>query len=652
MHSQTADHGSSLHKVTAAGILVSIGIVFGDIGTSPLYAFGAIVGERPISEALVLGGLSCIFWTLTLLTTVKYVIITLNADNRGEGGVFSLYALVRRFKKWLLYPAIIGGSFLLADGIITPPISVSSAIEGLKIFNAELDTVPIVIAILILLFIVQQLGTNLIGKAFGPIMLVWFSFLAAVGAASILENPLILKAINPVYAYELLTGYPEGFWLLGAVFLCTTGAEALYSDMGHCGRNNIRVSWAFVKVALLLNYAGQGAWLLNHIGSTMHGARPFYQIVPQQLLLPSIGLATLAAIIASQALISGSFTLVSEAMRLNLWPKLRIIYPTNYRGQLYIPMINWMLMIGCIGVVLYFEESEKMEAAYGLAVTLTMMMTSLLIASYLLIKWKTKRSWAIILITSIFLSIEVSFLIANATKFKEGGFVSILFGFALVIMMLIWYRARALKDKLVVYEQLDKVMADLKQLSSDLTIPKYATHLVYLTASNSPDKIESKILYSIFQRAPKRADVYWFLHINVVDEPYQLSYKADILAEDDVVWITFNLGFRIEPRINMYFRLVVEQLVRNNEIDIKSRYASLSGKNMAGDFRFVILESFLSYENKLSWLDRLTMNGYYYLSRFSLNDKRSFGLDTSNVTVEKTPLVVNQNKDVVLLREY
>ncbi len=649
MQSSTSDHNASLHKVTAAGILISIGIVFGDIGTSPLYAFGAIIGERPISEMLVLGGLSCVFWTLTLLTTIKYVIITLRADNRGEGGVFSLYALVRRFKKWLLFPAIIGGSFLLADGIITPPISVSSAIEGLKIFSPDLNTVPIVIVILILIFMAQQLGTNLIGKAFGPIMLVWFSFLAVMGSIQVIANPAILAALSPHYAIQLLVAYPEGFWLLGAVFLCTTGAEALYSDMGHCGRNNIRVSWVFVKTALLLNYAGQGAWMLKHVGETLHGARPFYEIVPAELLLPAIGLATLATIIASQALISGSFTLISEAMRLNLWPKLRIIYPTNFRGQLYIPAINWMLMVGCISVVLYFEESEKMEAAYGLAVTLTMMMTTLLIASFLLIRRQNK--FLILLITIVFLSIEVSFLIANATKFTDGGWVSILFGFGLFIMMFIWNRARALKDRLVEYESVNEFLPILKQLSADLTVPKYATHLVYLTASDGPHKIEKKILYSVFQRAPKRADVYWFIHINVVDEPYNLSYKTDILAEDDVVWITFNLGFRIEPRINMYFRMVVEELVRNQEIDIKSRYASLSQNNMAGDFRFVILESFLSYDNKLSLVDRLTMNGYYNLSRFSLNDKRSYGLDTSNVTIEKTPLVVTPIKNIRLTRE-
>lgn len=650
MQTTTHDHHSSLNRVTAAGILVSIGIVFGDIGTSPLYAFGAIVGERPITKDLVMGGLSCVFWTLTLLTTIKYVFITLEADNRGEGGVFSLYALVRRFRKWLLFPAIIGGSFLMADGIITPPISVSSAIEGLRAYSPDLNTVPIVIAILVTLFVLQQLGTNLIGKAFGPIMLVWFSFLGVMGALQIAENPGILGALSPHYAVNLLANYPQGFWLLGYVFLCTTGAEALYSDMGHCGRNNIRVSWAGVKVALLLNYAGQGAWLLNHEGQTLHGARPFYAIVPDQLLLPAIILATLAAIIASQALITGSFTLISEAMRLNLWPKFRIIYPTNFRGQLYIPAVNWMLMFGCIGVVLYFKESSHMEAAYGLAVTLTMMMTTMLIATYLFIK--RRPLWLIIFVTLVFGAIECSFLVANAVKFQEGGWVSILFGFILVMMMYVWNRARGIKDRLVDYAPLSDYLPQLKQLSADLTIPKYATHLVYLTASAGPHQIERRIMYSIFQRAPKRADVYWFIHINVVDEPYNLSYKTEILAEDDVVWITFNLGFRVEPKINLFFRLVVEELVRNHEIDIKSRYASLSQNNVAGDFRFVLLESFLSYDNKLSMSDRLTMNGYYNLSKVSLNDKRAFGLDTSNVTVEKTPLVVAPIKNIQLVREF
>lgn len=649
MQGTTGENHHQLSRISAAGILVSIGIVFGDIGTSPLYAFGAIIGERPITEDLVLGGLSCIFWTLTLLTTIKYVFITLNADNRGEGGVFSLYAQVRRFRRWLLVPAIIGGGFLLADGIITPPISVSSAIEGLRAYNPDLNTVPIVIAILVILFVAQQLGTNLIGKGFGPIMLAWFLFLGSVGAYQISLDPGILKAVSPYYAINLLANYPEGFWLLGYVFLCTTGAEALYSDMGHCGKQNIRISWAFVKATLLLNYAGQGAWLLNHVGQKLEGTRPFYEIVPGQLLLPAIILATLAATIASQALITGSFTLVSEAMRLNFWPKFRIIYPTNVRGQLYIPAVNWMLMFGCIGIVLYFRESTRMEAAYGLAVTLTMMMTSLLVSIWLFIKYR--NWWLTGTVVLIFGGLETCFLVANSNKFQDGGWVSILFGFCLVGLMYIWNRARAIKDRLLDYQSLPDVLPMLKQLSADLTIPKYATHLVYLTASPGPHQIEKKILYSIFQRAPKRADVYWFIHINVVDEPYNLSYKTDILAEDDVVWITFNLGFRVEPRINLYFRLVVEELVRNHEIDIKSRYASLSQNNMAGDFRFVILESFLSYDNKLSLADRLTMNGYYNLSRFSLNDKRAYGLDTSNVTLEKTPLVVTPLRNIKLVRE-
>ncbi|MDQ3087904.1 MAG: KUP/HAK/KT family potassium transporter, partial [Acidobacteriota bacterium] len=384
---QTDNHSENFNKANFAGLLVALGIVFGDIGTSVLYAFSAIVGTRTIDETLVLGGFSAIFWTLTLQTTIKYIIIVLSADNHGEGGVFSLYALIRRYAgKWILYPTIIGGSFILAEGIITPPISVSSAVEGLRIYAPDIPTIPIVIGILIILFVAQQFGTQTIGKFFGPVMLVWFSFIAVMGLLSLSRDFSILGAMNPIWVYRFLVEYPGGFWLLGAVFLCTTGAEALYSDMGHCGRSNIRYSWIFVKICLLLNYAGQAAWLMTHAGETIQGITPFYGIVPRVILPFGIAIATLAAIIASQALISGSFTLVGEAMRLNFWYRQRIVYPTDFKGQLYIPQVNWLLLAGCIGVVLYFHESKHMEAAYGLSVTLTMMMTTILLSVYLRVK--------------------------------------------------------------------------------------------------------------------------------------------------------------------------------------------------------------------------------------------------------------------------
>ncbi|MBD2753677.1 KUP/HAK/KT family potassium transporter [Spirosoma validum] len=640
---------SSLNKVSAQGLLVAIGIVFGDIGTSPLYTLSAVMRGRELTETLVLGTLSCILWTLTLQTTIKYVIITLRADNKGEGGIFSLYTLVRRFTgKWLMYPAVIGGSFLLADGLITPPISVSSAIEGLLIFYPELDTVPIVIAIIVALFVSQQFGTQKLGRLFGPVMLVWFTFIGVIGLWALWSQPSVLKAINPYYAFHFLINYPGGFWLLGGVFLCTTGAEALYSDMGHCGRGNIRVSWAYVKTTLILSYAGQSAWLLHHLGQRLGETSPFYSIVPPSIVVFSIGLATFATIIASQALITGSFTLVSEAMRLTLWPRQRVAYPSNERGQLYVPFVNWGLMIGCCLIVLHFRESKNMEAAFGLAVTLTMLMSTVLMSMYM----RVKRFNPILQVglTAIFLTVETTFLIANLVKFEEGGWISVTLGLLIMAMMLFWHEGESIKQSLIKYDSLLDNLLILKSLSNDPNIPKFATHLVYLTSSDSSRRIESETLYSILNRAPKRADIYWFIHVCVEDEPYVMRYTVETLAHEDVYVITFYLGFRIDPRINLLFRLVIEDMVDNKEVTIDSRYKSLNTHRVPGDFRFVLFRRFLSYENDLTTRQQIIMFGYMLLKKIALSPQSTYGLDTSNVIIEDIPLVITTPRSIPLKR--
>ncbi|AKD54172.1 KUP/HAK/KT family potassium transporter [Spirosoma radiotolerans] len=640
---------SSLNKVSAQGLLVAIGIVFGDIGTSPLYTLAAVVRGKELSETLVVGTLSCVIWTLTLQTTIKYVVITLRADNKGEGGIFSLYTLVRRFTgRWLMYPAVIGGSFLLADGLITPPISVSSAIEGLLIFYPHLDTVPIVIAILVALFVSQQFGTQLLGKLFGPIMLAWFTFIGAIGFWALWGHLPVLKALNPVWAFRLLAEYPGGFWLLGGVFLCTTGAEALYSDMGHCGRGNIRVSWGYVKLMLLLSYAGQSAWMMQHLGQRLGETSPFYSIVPAPLVVFSIILATLATIIASQALISGSFTLVGEAMRLNLWPRQLVVYPSDFRGQPYVPFVNWGLMTGCILMVLHFRESANMEAAFGLAVTLTMLMSTVLMSAYLRVK--RVNMVLVIAITGLFLTVESTFLAANLVKFEEGGWISVTMGLILMGMMVFWYRGESIKAQLIHYDSLPGNLPLLKQLSNDNDIPKFATHLVYLTTAEDTHKIESETLYSILNRAPKRADIYWFLHLCVEDEPYVMRYKVDTLAHEDVYFITFYLGFRVQPRLNLLFRMVVEDMVKNKEVTIESRYQSLNVHRVPGDFRFVLFRSFLSYENDLPIMSKLIMKGYLLLKRIALPPQAAYGLDTSNVVIEDVPLVLTRPANLRLTR--
>ena len=641
---------SSHNRVSVAGLLIALGIIFGDIGTSPLYVLNAITSGKTISEELIIGSLSLIIWTLTLQTTVKYVILTLRADNKGEGGIFSLFALVRRRRKWLVLPAMVGGAALLADGMITPPISVTSAIEGLKQIPAfhnidQWTVIIIVISILSLLFFLQQFGSAFIGRSFGPVMTVWFVMLAALGVSQLLQDLSILKAFNPYYGIKLLMAYPKGFYILGGVFLCTTGAEALYSDLGHCGKWNIRYSWIFVKTCLILNYLGQGAWLLlNHKGEIISasliedGFNPFYGIMPHWFIYFGISIATAATIIASQALISGSFTLVSEAMRLNLFPKFKVNYPTEAKGQLYIPAVNLLLFTGCIGIVLYFKKAANMEAAYGLAITVTMIATSILFANYLVTR--RIKSGFIYLYLSVYFAIEFSFFYANLEKFPHGGYVTLLVGGLLFFVMYDWFKARKIKNRYVEFVRLDHYLQKLQELSNDPTVPKHATHLIYLTSADNPKEIEHKIIYSIMNRKPKRADIYWFIHVETVDDPYTTEYSVTHIIPNDIIRIDFRLGFRVQTRIDSMFRKVVKDLVNNREVNVTSRYSSLEKNHIAGDFQFIVMEKYLSQDNELPFLERIFMKFHFWLKEISLSEERGFGLDASNVTVEKFPLIV------------
>ncbi|WP_343533073.1 KUP/HAK/KT family potassium transporter [Pedobacter sp.] len=646
----------NVNALTAGGLLVTLGIVFGDIGTSPLYTLKAIFKSvidtgQHITPDLVLGALSCIIWTLTLQTTIKYVIITLRADNKGEGGIFSLYSLVRKKAKWLVIPAIIGGAALLADGMITPSITVTSAIEGLKLKFPEVQVIPIVISIIALLFIIQQFGTNLVGKLFGPIMLFWFGTLGVIGILQVIHDPWIFKALNPYYAIHLMATNPGALLILGGVFLCTTGAEALYSDLGHCGRNNIRISWIFVKSMLILNYLGQGVWVLKNAGSyDPHDAlsNPFFQLVPESMVLYLVILATTAAVIASQAMISGSFTLISEAVRLNLWPKVRINYPSVQKGQLYVPSINWLLCIGCIIIVLVFKKSDNMEGAYGLAINLTFLMTTILVAVYML--RKKFPMYLIVIFVAIYMAIELSFLVGNMAKFVHGGWVTLLISMVLLSVMWTWYASRKIKNRFVKYVEIEDYYDIIKELSNDTSVPKFSSQLVYLTSANFKTEIESKIIYSIIQKEPKRADVYWLVHVDVMDEPYTMDYKVEFLIPGKLIRIDFKLGFRIEQRVNLLYRKVVEELVKNGEVDITSQYTSLNKHNIAGDFRFVLLEKHLSKFTNLSFYEETIMDYYFILKKLSLSEVTSFGLDSSYVDVEKVPLIFVSPDDIELNR--
>lgn len=652
-----------INKVTAAGLLVALGIIYGDIGTSPLYVFNSIIKGRVVDETLILGTLSLIIWTITLLTTIKYVIMVLRADNRGEGGIFSLFALVRRRKKWLVIPAMIGGAALLSDGIITPPISITSAIEGLKELPAfrELhqDTIVyIVLGIIAAFFFAQQFGTSSIGKMFGPFMSVWFVMLAVLGLVHLSDDWSIFRALNPYYGIRFLFTYPEGFWLLGAVFLCTTGAEALYSDLGHCGRGNIRISWIFVKICLLINYFGQGASLLKHHSGKLlndatikgEGINAFYDLMPPWFIVPGVIIATSAAIIASQAMVTGSFTLINEAIRLNLWPKLKINYPTEAKGQIFIPSINLLLFSGCVGVVLFFRESSKMEAAYGLAIITTMIMTTILFANYMVLH-RVKPA-LIYLFLFAYIIIEGSFIVALMDKFLHGGYITLMIGFVLFSVMYIWYRSRKIKNRYVEFVRMEEYVPKLEELSNDTSVPKYATHLVYLTSANNPKEIEHKIIYSILNGKPKRADIFWFVHVDTMDDPYTCEYSVEHIIPNDIIRVEFRLGFRMAPRINLMFKKVVEDLVANREVNVTSRYESQQRNNVVGDFRFVVMEKFLSQDNELPFFEKIIMTLYFWLKEISLSEEKGFGLEQNTVQVEKFPLIIAPVSKLKLKRVY
>ena len=647
---------SRLHKLSAAGVLVAMGIIYGDIGTSPIYTLRFIVGDHPITEDLILGGLSCVFWTLTLITTIKYVYLALSADNKGEGGIFALYALVRRYKAgWVIFPAIIGCCTLIADGFITPAISVTSAVEGMRSLNPDITQqtiISIVIAILLALFVFQQFGSSVVGKTFGPVMLVWFVFIGTIGAIHLAGNLSILKAINPMYAANLLYEYPGGFWILGAVFLCTTGAEALYSDLGHCGKSNIRMGWGFVKVCLLLSYFGQGAWLLEHEGETLEGLGgviPFFEIIPKPLLIFGVVIATMATIIASQALISGTFTLVNEAMKLKLWPSTRVRYPTQVKGQIYLPAINWVLMFGSILVVLYFKESDAMQSAYGLAITFDMLMTTSLLVYYFTTAKKSRVRSSILALT--FFTIEGAFLVSNLSKFTHGGWFSFTIAGFFFLMMFILYKARSLRDRHTEFVDLKHYEQLITDLQADKSVPKEATNLVYMAVANSKRYIDSNIIYSIFKKRPKRADVYWFVHVDTVDSPYSSKYSVDTIIPRKCFFIRIKLGFKADHRVNLLLNKILHDMAESAEIDLISHYDSLQKHSMPSDFKFIILHSLASVDSEISNFDNLIIQGYRFIKKHSLSTEEMYGLELANVEVESVPIMVGPPAKVRIKRE-
>lgn len=631
---------SSLRNVTAAGLLVAIGIVFGDIGTSPLYVMKAATAINSSYNAdYIIGIVSCVIWTLTLQTTVKYVLIALRADNNGEGGILALYALLRRLpRKWLYIVASIGAAALIADGVITPAITVTSAVEGLRVVMPEVNVLPIVIVIIAGIFLLQQAGTKRIGCVFGPFMLAWFTMLGILGAVNMPEYMPIVKAFNPWFAIRLLISSPEWFLIMGAVFLCTTGAEALYSDLGHCGRKNIAYSWIFVKAMLILNYLGQGAWLIS-AGPGAVSLNPFFAIMPHWFTIVGVIMSTGAAIIASQALLSGSFTIFSEAFSLGLWPKLKIKYPSNEKGQLYIPAVNFTLLAGCLITVLMFRDSSHMEAAYGLAITVTMLMTTALLALWLRLRGAgTAVSVAFFV---VFVSIEGLFFSANLFKFVHGGWYSLLIAGLVAFVMIVWRKSSTIRTNFLYFKSFSECKDVINAIRKDETIAKYASNLIYFSRSSNKDKIEDKLVYSIVNKQPKRADHYWFIHIETDDSPETLEYEVDIIEEQAIYYVTMRLGFRVEPKVSVYLRQIVEDLVASGRLDLRSTYPSLRSRDIAGDFRFIILHRIFSPSSNCRRGEATMMRLHELLRRTGVSDQAAFGLDTSVVMLETVPLIIN-----------
>ncbi|WP_347292057.1 KUP/HAK/KT family potassium transporter [Paramuribaculum intestinale] len=643
--------GSSLRRITLAGMLVTVGIVFGDIGTSPLYVMKAIVGVNPGYDAdYIIGAISCVIWTLTLQTTVKYVLIALRADNKGEGGILALFALLRRQPRgWLYIVAAVGAAMLVADGVITPAITVTTAVEGLRIVAPSTPVMPVVIGVILLIFMMQRVGTGRIGRCFGPFMLAWFLMLGVLGAVNLPACPEVLKAFNPWYAVKLLVSSPSWFMIMGAVFLCTTGAEALYSDLGHCGRRNITASWMFVKVMLILNYLGQGAWLLTHAREAAVGINPFYAVMPQWMTLAGVAMSTGAAIIASQALLSGSFTIFSEAVNLGFWPRLKIDYPSTEKGQLYVSSVNWCLLAGCLLTVVIFRDSSHIEAAYGLAVTIAMLTTTLLLAF-----WLRLRGVNMIVVGAFFaffMTVEGIFFFANMSKFVHGGWFSLMIAAVVGSIMIVWRNSTRRRASFIEYRRMADSAATISAVKADREIPKYASNLVYLSRSGDPSLVESKLLYSIVNKQPKRADHYWFVHIDHVDSPDELSYSVSVAVPETIYVVTMHLGFRVAPRISVYLRQIVEDLVVSGDLDLRSGYPSLRREGIPGDFRFIILHRIFSPTSICGATTALLMRLHDILRHIGVSDTSAYGLDTSVVTAETVPLIINTSSGRRIVRE-
>lgn len=643
----------STNKASLAGVLITIGIVFGDIGTSPLYVFQAITGNgKNFDHDLIYGGLSAVIWTLILLATIKYIYFALNADNKGEGGIFALFALLKAKRvKWIIIPALIGCATLLADGFITPAISISSAVEGINNVNPDFPVYQVIVGIIVALFMIQQFGTSAIGKAFGPVMLIWFAFLAYLGIINISKSPEILAALNPYYAYNLVANVDGGFWVLGAVFLCTTGAEALYSDLGHCGKHNIRISWTVMSIILVINYLGQAALCLTPGFELAPKQTVFYAMVPQDMLYFAIGIATAATIIASQALITGVFTLMNEAIKLNLWTNLKVKYPTDHQGQIYIPFINWFLMAGCLLVIAIFKKAEAMEASYGLAITINMVMTSFLLC-YLLILRTPKLRMLYIGIFTVFVIIEGIFLLSNLGKIMHGGAFTLILSIGFFVLLFLYYKARQLRKSITEYISMKQVIPLLIATKNDPNLQYEASNIVYPTRSNNPNRLDATVFFSLFKKRPRKAGVVWFLHLDILSDPWGVHYTVNEVIDKSCYYVNLQLGFKEEHRIEYMMRKIQRKMVEKGELTGESVFDSVKGKFDEADFKFIVLNSRVATDNKLTAFESICVKAYRFVKATGLKPAEDFGLDKTNVVVEYIPISVTKQYDQELVEDY
>lgn len=646
---------SKQKKVSFGMFLVTLGIVYGDIGTSPMYVMKSILegngGITQVDERFIVGALSLVIWTVTLLTTIKYVVIAMKADNHGEGGIFSLYALVKNCGKWLIFPAMLGGAALLADGVLTPAVTVTTAVEGLRSIPAmdrllgagQTKVVLITLGIITALFSVQHSGTSKIGKAFGPVMLLWFSFLGLTGLGRIVALPGVLRAFNPLYALEVLfsENNKAGFMILGSVFLATTGAEALYSDMGHVGKENIYLSWPLVKLCLILNYLGQGAWILQNRANAalfaVEDLNPFFLMLTPSLRPFAVLLGATAAVIASQALITGSYTLVSEAILLDLLPHLEIQYPSETKGQLYIGAVNSILWIGCSLVVLYFRSGARMESAYGLAITVTMLMTTLLLYVYLS-RVRKLRGLALPMLL-LFGTVEAVFFLSSLGKFMHGGYVTVILTLLLLAIMVVWYRGTKLERKYSTRLPFADYVENLRGLHDDTGEPLLCHNLVYLEGDSQDGTMDRDILYSILDKDLKRAQAYWFVSVHVLNEPDAMFYELDTYGTDFIYRIRLNLGFKRSPRVNIYLRQIVQELQGEGLLPPQSKKYSIYGPSTVGTFKFCVIHKSVSSKTELSAFDEHILRAKYLIRRAAGSKARWYGLDTSSIITEQVPLI-------------